>query len=338
MKRAAIIVWEVLSRRSRDLALALGIKLLMFKCSYRYHRCLRECWTYLNSERFDRLIVQVPPRAPLLSSLTYRNLHDKGEVKVFADTHSAAVNPVRPREYILNPPTWELLKRSDVVITHNKAAKEYLVARAKLQADKTVVVYDPLPNVTKLMMPAIESLGNSDYFLLPVSWSYDEPIDYVVTEFIGFLRKCGGYKLVITGDYTKNIKLLRKLIKHVNNKYYKNVIFTGFVEDAEYYWLVKNCAALIALTKREYTMQSTIWEAAYFNKPIISPKTNALTEVLGEYALYYDPPRRGDLLRCLENFVKNEGYYKELGIKCASRLRYLSGKSIERLKALLAKT
>lgn len=53
--------------------------------------------------------------------------------------------------------------------------------------------------------------------MLSVSWAGDEPIDFVVEEFLKS-RVSREYKLVVTNDYSKNRKVCFRVLKVVGNR------------------------------------------------------------------------------------------------------------------------
>lgn len=115
----------------------------------------------------------------------------------------------------------------------------------------------------------------------------------------------------------------KKTAAHMNNeayfntKGYKNILYTGFVEDAERDWLFKNCEA--------YTFPSLMegfglpgLEAMGYGAPVASSNATCLPEVYGDAAHYFNPLDADDMARAINDILTDTTLRKEL-IKKGSR-------------------
>lgn len=91
--------------------------------------------------------------------------------------------------------------------------------------------------------------------------------------------------LILVGK--KNQAALNNETYFTNNNY-KNILFTGFVSDAELAWLYTNCAAYIFPSLMEGFGLPGL-EAMLYGAPVASSNATCLPEVYGDAAAYFDP-------------------------------------------------
>ena len=171
------------------------------------------------------------------------------------------------------------------------------------------------------------------YLLLPASWSPDEPLDRLVRGYSAS-RMVDRYRLVITGDYRRNDRMFRRVLRIVNSGRLRNsILITGYLPYDRYVDLLRGAAAVVAVTTREYTMLSSIWEAVACGKPFITVDTMSIRSTVGssypcmarvsrdDYKVLFDI-----IEECLDD-GKVESYLEALKLK--------SSTSLEKLKSVL---
>jgi len=182
---------------------------------------------------------------------------------------------------------------------HNEPLRIYLLEKKIVFEDKAIVVYDPVGQPLSKMMP-YEHVEPGQYILVPASWSYDEPLEFIAREYaMSKVYEKFGYSLVITGDYRRREKLAKRIAN------IKGVVLTGFVPDAVYHWLVANAALVIAATIREYTLLRALWDAALYETPVVVAKTMTLEKEVASPCTFQYMAR--GLASILELCLKNEG-------------------------------
>ena len=324
--KIVFIAWSRLSRRTRDLARELGAKLVFIPDHAPYLRAWRETGKILASINPRAVIAQLP-QGPLLWRA--HNLSKKQGFRLIADMHTGFIVYSSLKERLLNQPFRHLLRQLHLVIAHNEPIARLLTTRHGIPQEKVLIVYDPLPKIPgELRKPQVPGL-KSKYLVAPSSWAPDEPLEQLVHDILRENPQGDGIQVVITGDPGRGGRRARRILEAAKKD--NRVIITGYLPVEEYYWLLKNSEAVIALTKREYTVLSAIWEAVALSKPFITTPTTTLRKLLGEnYPCFYRPGTRGlgeaaAKCRSEEKRVKNT----------IDMLRLLSKNSIEKLKQKL---
>lgn len=111
------------------------------------------------------------------------------------------------------------------------------------------------------------------------SFATDEPIQEIVEAARIVLDTTTFY---ITGDNSRISE--RKLLKWKRSA--KNIIFTGFLDYAEYINLLEKVDAIMVLTKQDYTMLSGAHEALGLEKPLITSDWRHLREYFVKDTIY----------------------------------------------------
>ncbi|KSW10778.1 hypothetical protein CF15_08365 [Pyrodictium occultum] len=329
MKRLVFVAWARLSRRTRDLARALGAGLLFLRDRPPYIRAWRETARALEEARPDAVVVQLP-QGPLL--LRVATLAGRLGFRVVADVHTGFLVYSSPAGLLLNRPFRGLLRRADLVLAHNEPEAR-LLGRAGLPGERVLVVYDPLPRPpARLERPALD-LGDGGYILVPASWAPDEPLELVARGFLASGAP-GGYRLVVTGDPGRRPGLHRRL-RRLARESRGSIVLTGFLPEPQYAWLLSHAAAVVAATTREYTMLSAAWEAVAYRKPLLASATGTLREVLGPGYPCLFPPTVEGVAEAIDRCLSGGPGVAEAVEETLERLRRMSTGSLERLARIL---
>jgi len=330
MSRTIFVAWARLSRRTRDLARELDAKLVFIPDRPPYIRAWRKTKTVIESEKPDIVLIQLP-QGPLLWRIT--QLSKKLGFHIVADVHSGFIVYNSVKELLLNALFRKLLHQADFVLSHNPPFTRLLIKKLKLHRDKVLTVYDPLPKPPKTQKkPAIaDELDN--YIVIPASWAPDEPLEYIAKEFLAS-KVAREYQLVITGNLKRNPKLAKRIQNLVDYCAKKRVILSGYLDDAEYSWLIHHSQAIIAATTKEYTMLSAIWESIAYNKLFLVSRTATLKEVIGnEYPCFFTI-RRGEIARVIDSCMSDKSNIRK---HIEHTFNNLINKSISSLNALKSK-
>ncbi len=331
--RDGVLVWSRLARRSRDLAIVLGITLYHLGDRPPYLHAWRETARIFSELGRDAcIILQLPP-----GPAVFRATKIYPRPRLICDAHTGMFHYRNIKDYVLNRPFIGSLKKCDHVLAHNPESKDLLLE--KLGGDTKVhVVYDPLPQIYETIEP--RNAPDSDFIVLPVAWEADENIAMAVEAFTRFIRRSKDTKvaMVITGNYMKNKRLYKKLTRLIEESNLSDkVFFTGFIEYKEYLWYIKNSILTIALTNWEYTVLSAIWEAALFDKPIVYPSTKTLVNLLGDIDqgfLKYKIDDSFSLAETLIRALEDRSRIANIGKAMSMKLSKLSQQSISHLSEL----
>lgn len=88
-------------------------------------------------------------------------------------------------------------------------------------------------------------------------------------------------------------------------KEYKNILFTGFVTDAELAWLYTHCAAYVFPSLMEGFGLPGL-EAMTYGAPVVSSNTTCLPEIYGEAAIYFNPLDTDDIARSIDKVLSDD--------------------------------
>lgn len=99
-------------------------------------------------------------------------------------------------------------------------------------------------------------------------------------------------KLVLVGKKEYHAKQLRRWAK--KRRYFKDIIFTGFVPDEELKWLYQNAKAYVFPSLSEGFGLPGL-EAMVHGCPVVSSDATCLPEVYGDAAVYFDPENITDM-------------------------------------------
>jgi glycosyltransferase involved in cell wall biosynthesis len=86
---------------------------------------------------------------------------------------------------------------------------------------------------------------------------------------------------------------------------YKNIVFTGFVDDAQLVWLYKNVAAYVFPSLMEGFGLPGL-EAMGNGAPVVSSSATCLPEIYGDAARYFDPTSVTDMARAIDEVLDDE--------------------------------
>lgn len=112
---------------------------------------------------------------------------------------------------------------------------------------------------------------------------------------------------------------------YFNRRQYKNIHFTGFVEDAERDYLFKNCSVYVFPSLMEGFGLPGL-EAMGYGAPVASSNATCLPEVYGDAAHYFDPNSTDDMARAITDILKDSSLRNELIKKGHSQLKKYSWK------------
>lgn len=92
---------------------------------------------------------------------------------------------------------------------------------------------------------------------------------------------------------------------------YKNIVYTGFVNDAELAWLYKNCGAYVYPSLMEGFGLPGL-EAMSYGAPVVSSNATSLPEVYGDAAHYFNPEDTDEMTQKIKDVLTDEKLRKKL--------------------------
>lgn len=301
----------------------LGLKLISYRDRFPYLRAF--ALTLRDSSQWDSALLQLPPGPALTGCVIAKRVVKK--FNLVCDVHTGMVFFRDIKQVLLNAPFVKQLRKCDYVLAHNKDNAKAL----GLMGVPSIVIYDPIPQPVSGKKPAIE-VNEGGFIVIPAGWDTDEPYDYLIKELGRDALRSFGYKVVITGDYRRTshgIKYYAALSR------IRGVILTGFVPSDEYFWLLRNAAAVLGLTRSSHIMLRAFWEAAAYARPVIAPMSTVTREVMGNYPYYYEVYVNNSLRKAVGELRRNYDEAIRRGEMLSARMKRLSDDSMERLARIL---
>ena len=94
-------------------------------------------------------------------------------------------------------------------------------------------------------------------------------------------------------------------------KGYKNILFTGFIEDSQRDWLYANAKAYVFPSLMEGFGLPGL-EAMGYGAPVVSSNATCLPEVYGDAAHYFDPTNTHAMARAIDDVISNDSLRQSL--------------------------
>lgn len=266
------VSWED-HRRSRELSSSLGIKFYPIVSESprwkRYPFLITRTILMLLKKRPAVVFVQNPSIVLTSAVIFLRHIF---QYKVIVDRHSnfkfEHENSRALRWRLFHFLSRYTLKNSDLTIVTNDPLKE-ICEHNKARA---VVLQDRIPSMQKYdqeaVLPFFEG-GNEVFNIMAVTtFNEDEPIDEIIS---AARRLPDQYRVYLTGNYRKRFSDDEKELLKKNG-----IIFTGFIDEANYQTLMFSADAVIVLTKKEFILNCGAYEAIAFGKPMILSNTDTI--------------------------------------------------------------
>jgi hypothetical protein len=236
----------------------------------------------------------------LLNIIALYKILTLGRTIIVADCHTKALRRKAkgPLFYIFWPIKKATFKLVNISIVSNVGMEKDI----KELHDNYLMIPDKIPEIEQL-----RNNNSEKYFVYVSSFAVDEPFD----EIFEVVKKIPNeIKLYWTGKIPKNISI-------PENKP-SNLIFTDYISFEEYYQLISNASAILALTTEDDCLQSGAYEALAVQTPMVLTDSAALRTYFGNSALYtnHSPDEIAEklilTLNNKENLIKNSQEVKKL--------------------------
>jgi glycosyltransferase involved in cell wall biosynthesis len=255
-------------RRTRELCTGLGIELVLLDTSrrglWRYLLLSARTGALLAGRRPAVLMVQSPSLILSVLSLMLRPAFGH---RLIVDAHNELVVPYEhPQPWIKWLSHW-VIRRADLTIVTNTQLAE-IVQRAGGRAFT-------LPDRIPVPMPGSpRTLGTAFNVVLIATFAKDEPIGAIFEAVHNV-----DFDVFVTGN-------ARKLDADVAARAPRNVHFTGFLADPDYWSLLRSADAIIDLTLKPDCLVCGAYEAIALGKPVLLSDNAASIELFGDGAVF----------------------------------------------------
>lgn len=296
MRDAIWITWEY-QVRNRNLAKALNVTLHEILVpetqKLRYIKCCILTLNLLIREKPKKVFHQSPS---IILAFIICILRLFFKYQVIIDCHNAGLKPNEGESNFLNQLAEFSLKRANLVIVHNELIKNQLPNSVK----QTYVLPDPLPK-TQNLKKADNGVQQKVVFIC--RWSKDEPYNNVLKAADKLKQSHPNLIIYITGKAP--IKILETTLP-------RNVVLTGFVDEAQYKQYLSNADALIALTTRSDSLNCAAYEAIAYEKPTILSDSKTLRNFFSNGFIHTDNSVDGICAAVAELFNEHSHLYSEM--------------------------
>lgn len=216
---------------------------------------------------------------------------------------------------------WSHRKSAKVLVPTQTVASEFSVLQPFVQP-KLVVTYEasepPLP--VKAERPV--SVDASEQFILYVGTAFPHKnLQGLITIFNQMHKRNPQLKLVLVGKHEKHYFELMEWA--ADQPSYPNIIFTGFVSDAELKWLYQHCQAYVFASLSEGFGLPPL-EAMAHGAPVLSSNLSCMPEVYGDAAYYFDPRKPNEGAQAVQKVLDDAALRKALVAKGYEQLKRYS--------------
>lgn len=184
-------------------------------------------------------------------------------------------------------------KKSDRIIVPSQFVLDDVAAYQPAIKNKLVLTYEASEPPLKEAGKQPKSVGKNDSFLLYVGTAFPHKnLPRLVEAFDILHKERPELKLVFTGKDDPHRDELRKFAQGFSSS--KDIIFTGFVSDAELKWLYEHCAAYTFASLSEGFGLPPL-EAMTYGAPVVASDASCIPEICGSAAHYFDAKSPKDM-------------------------------------------
>jgi glycosyltransferase involved in cell wall biosynthesis len=293
------IAFSSVASRSRRIASKLNIPLIFYRDRFPY--VFSSILTIIKILRAKpkSVILQLTQGPILFLFIILKKLI---KFKLIGDVHSGFLIYLNLKGKILNFTFSKLIDNLDLIIVHNKEILKIISKK-----NKTFLLYNPLINDVE----ELKIRKNKTFVFVPIMKKPDEPIRELIK---ASEELKSDFVFISTGKKIENIKYL------------------GYLSYENYLKVLKTCDIVLALTKREFTLLSIIFEAISLGKPIIASETLTIKNFLKENALYTNHENLAEKIK--EMKMKKE-IYKERIMKIRNEIEKIEKINLEKIKKFI---
>lgn len=276
-QRAAWITWER-QRRNEGVARGLSVPLIevLFRGSMmqRYVRASRATIRAVRRVRPEILFVQNPSLVLALGAVLWGRARG---VPVIVDAHNSGLQPFDGTSRVLNACAAVVMRLASLTIVSNNG----LIETVQKHGGRAFVLPDPIPELPPGNPP--QALNGTHRVMFICSYATDEP--YI--EVIEAARRLDPSTVIyITGNPKEEAQHLRDLAP-------ANVVFTGFLAEADFIGLMHACDVVMDLTTRADCLVCGAYEGVAAGKPLVLSDSKSTREYFSRGAVYTDNSTAG---------------------------------------------
>jgi glycosyltransferase involved in cell wall biosynthesis len=199
-----------------------------------------------------------------------------------------------------------VIATSTHIITPSDYSKNEVTAFSKRAEGKITTTYLAADLSTDTPQPY--SLPFKQFIMYVGQQSDYKNIQRLAAAHQRLVKKYPHLGLVLVGSLNDSAQINQD---YFDNKNYKNIIFTDFLEDTQLNWLYAKAKAYVFPSLMEGFGLPGL-EAMGHGTPVVSSDMGSLPEVYGDAAHYFDPSDTTDMARVIDEVIENEQLRHEL--------------------------
>jgi glycosyltransferase involved in cell wall biosynthesis len=212
------------------------------------------------------------------------------------------------------------VKKASQIIAVSSTTKQDLLKNYFVNPAKVKVVYNGFsPPKTSLQKPGFEL--KKPFFLSLGTLQPRKNIKNLVLAFEKLLSQHPDQFLYLAGKKGWLYQDIEQLI--IKRKLAKKIVFTDYLNEAEKWYLLNNCQALIVPGLYE-GFGLPLLEAFFSGVPVVCSRTGALPEIAGNAALYFNPLLPNEIAAQMEKIISDSKTTERLVILGKKQLRHFS--------------
>jgi glycosyltransferase involved in cell wall biosynthesis len=175
-------------------------------------------------------------------------------------------------------------RKSTTILTPTQYVKDDVAVFTGVDPDKITVTYEAADFIAEPPETVAELVGKQ--FIMYLGRPTPHKNLGRLIEAFGLLQKSHpDLHLVLAGKKDANYERYEAKVKSMG---FTNVVFAGFISDAQLRWLYEHCSAYVFPSLSEGFGLPGV-EAMLHGAPVISSNATCLPEVYGDAAYYFDP-------------------------------------------------
>lgn len=204
-------------------------------------------------------------------------------------------------------------RKSTAIITPSYYVKDDIINFTKIDGNKITVTHESADKIIDKPEPVKELTGKK--FLMYIGRpTPHKNLERLIEAFVILQEKNSDIYLALAGKTDTNYERIRAMVERGN---IKNIIFTGFISDAELRWMYENCQVYVFPSLSEGFGLPGL-EAMAHGAPVASSNATCLTEIYGDSAHYFNPYDVDDMAQKIADLLndnKLRGRYIKLGFQ-----------------------
>lgn len=208
-------------------------------------------------------------------------------------------------------------RKSRFLITPSEFVRRDVAAYCKVPESKITVTLEAADELPAGSAP-YEPVGDAPFIMYIGRPTPHKNLGRLIDAFVLLQANHPELRLVLAGKKDANYQLHEaRVIKDGIT----NVIFTDFISDEQYRWLLEHCQAYIFPSLSEGFGLPGL-EAMLHGAPVVASNATCLPEVLGDAATYFDPLDAQDMAARIDAVISDKtkrSIMKEAGYKQAAQ-------------------